>query len=59
MKCNRIVAHIIRTDKNDKINKCIVAFNQRYWLVSVSGMSWDCVKAIYQPEDKMLEDRYK
>jgi hypothetical protein len=59
MKCDRIVAYITRTSDSDKINKKIVAFNQRYWLVSVSGHSWNEVKAIYEPEDKILEERYK
>jgi hypothetical protein len=59
MKCEKIVAYITRTSDDDKIKKSIVAFNQRYWLVSVSGNSWNEAKAIYEPEDKLLEDRYK
>ena len=55
MKCDRIVAYITRTSDSDKINKSIVAFGQRYWLVSTSGMCWNEVKAIYEPEDMMLE----
>ena len=55
MKCEKIVAHIIRTEDDDKINKKIVAFGQRYWLVSVSGNSWSEVKATYLPEEMMLE----
>ena len=59
MKCDRIVAHITRTSDSDKINKSIVAFNQRYWLVSVSGNCWNEVKAIYEPENMILERRYE
>jgi hypothetical protein len=57
MKCEKIVAHIRRTNEKDKINKTIVAFNQRFHLVSVSGFGWNEVTAIYEPEDKLLEDK--
>jgi hypothetical protein len=59
MKCKKIEAHIIRTNENDKINKTIVAFNQRYHLVSVtiSGFGWGQCVAVYEPESSMLEDK--
>jgi len=59
MECLKIVAHITRTDVNDKINKIIVAFGQRYHLVDIEGLAWNQVHAIYKPEDEILEDRYK
>ncbi len=62
MKCEKIVAHIRRTNEKDKINKTIVAFNQRFHLVSVSGFGWDEVTATYISEEdfltyKLLEDK--
>ena len=56
MKCLKIVAHITRTDADDKINKTIVAFGQRYHLVELQGHSWNQVRALYEPEDKILEE---
>ncbi len=57
MKCEKIVAHISRTDGKDKINKIIVAFNQRFHLVGISGFSWNEVTATYIPESDLLEDK--
>jgi len=57
MKCEKIVAHIRRTDGEDKIGKIIVAFNQRFHLVGISGFSWNEVTATYIPESDLLEDK--
>jgi hypothetical protein len=57
MKCEKIVAHIRRTEEIDKLNKTIVAFGQRYHLASTFGFSWNDVEATYIPEEDLLEDK--
>ncbi len=57
MKCLKIEATIFRDKDDDKINKTIVAFNQRFHLVSVSGFGWNEVTATYLAEEDLLEDK--
>ena len=56
MKCQKIVAHITRTNEKDKINKSIVAFGQRFHVASVFGLSWNYVEVTYVPIEDLLEE---
>ena len=53
MKCIKIEAHITR-DKKDvkKINKTIVAFNQRFHLDKIIDLYWGEAIVVYLPEEE-------
>ena len=56
MKCIKIEAHIKRDKKDvEKINKTIVAFNQRFHLSHINDLFWDEAIVVYLPEEEINE----